>query len=37
MIRRAVNSLNQRRSVAGLLTHRMGLGQVKEALALMEW
>jgi len=37
MIRRAVELLESRAiEPAGLLTHRMGLGQVKEALALME-
>jgi len=37
MIRRAVELLESKAiEPAGLLTHRMGLGQVKEALALME-
>jgi L-iditol 2-dehydrogenase len=37
MIRRAVELLESRAiEPAGLLTHRIGLGQVKEALALME-
>lgn len=37
MIRRAVQLLESRAiEPAGLLTHHMGLGQVKEALALME-
>ncbi len=37
MIRRAVELLESKViEPAGLLTHRMGLGQVKEALALME-
>ena len=37
MIRRAVELLESKAiDPAGLLTHRMGLGQVKEALALME-
>ncbi|MGH7535251.1 MAG: zinc-dependent alcohol dehydrogenase [Gemmatimonadales bacterium] len=37
MIRRAVELLESRAiEPAGLLTHRMGLGQVKDALALME-
>jgi L-iditol 2-dehydrogenase len=37
MIRRAVELLESEAiEPAGLLTHRMGLGQVKEALALME-
>ncbi len=37
MIRRAVELLESKAiEPSGLLTHRMGLGQVKEALALME-
>ena len=37
MIRRAVELLESKEiEPSGLLTHRMGLGQVKEALALME-
>ena len=36
-IRRAVELLESKAiEPSGLLTHRMGLGQVKEALALME-